>query len=44
MATARSDYERVHDRLMLEVPMLLENRVGYFDTCLVAIMKAQVIH
>ena len=42
VATSRADYERVHDRLMLEVPQLLDNRVDYFDTCLSAVMKAQV--
>lgn len=42
VTTARTDYERVHDRLMLEVPQLLEGRVEYFDVCLAAVMKAQV--
>lgn len=44
VSTARADYERVHDRLMLEVPQLLEGRVEYFDICLVAVMKAQSLY
>ena len=42
VTTARADYERVHDRLMLEIPQLLEGRVDYFDVCLFAVMNAQV--
>ncbi len=29
---------------MLEIPQLLEGRVGYFDICLFAVLKAQVIY
>lgn len=42
LASARTDYERIHDRLMQEIPQLLEGRVDYFDTCLFAVIKAQV--
>lgn len=40
--TARNDYERVQERLMQEIPQLLDGRVEYFDTCLFAVLKAQV--
>lgn len=43
VTTARTDYERVHERLMSEVPQLLEGRIEYFDVCVMAVMNAQVI-
>lgn len=42
VSRAHSDYERVHDRIMLEVPQLLEVRASYLEVCLVAAVKAQV--
>ena len=40
--SARTDYERVHDRLMQEIPQLLDGRVDFFDACLFAILRTQV--
>ena len=42
LASSKADYERVHSRLMHDMPQLYENRVGYFDQCLQAVIKAQV--
>lgn len=42
LASAKADYERVHGRLMQDMPQLYENRLGYFDHCLHAVIKAQV--
>ena len=42
VASAKADYERVHSRLMHDIPQLLDNRLGYFDQCLQAVIKAQV--
>jgi len=42
VSSARSDYERVHSRVMAEMPELYDGRVGYFDLCLQAVIKAQV--
>ena len=42
LASSKADYERVHSRLMYDMPRLYENRVGYFDQCLQAVIKAQV--
>ena len=42
LASAKADYERVHGRLMHDMPQLYDNRLGYFDQCLQAVIKAQV--
>lgn len=42
VSSARSDYERVHSRVMAEMPELYDGRVAYFDLCLQAVIKAQV--
>eukprot|EP00731_Ephydatia_muelleri_P020594 Em0013g321a len=42
--TARAEYERIHSRLMYEVPELCEQRVGYYETCLRASIKAQALY
>ena len=42
MMAARTDYERVHDRMMVEIPQLLEGGISYVDHCLCAVTKAQV--
>lgn len=42
VTTARADYERVHDRLMLEIPQLVDQRKSYFGACLQAVVNAQV--
>ena len=38
--TARTDYERVHDRLMQEIPQLIDGRLEYFGACIIAVLKA----
>ena len=42
VSRTRMDYERVHDRIMLEVPQLLEVRASYLEVCLMAAIRAQV--
>ena len=42
VSRARADYERVHDRIMLEVPQLLDVRASFLEVCLVAAVRAQV--
>ena len=42
LTRARSDYERIHDQLMLEVPQLVEVKGSYLDLCLLAVIRAQV--
>ena len=42
LSSAKQDYERVHGRLMQEMPDLFEGRVEYFDLSLQAVIKAQV--
>ena len=42
LSSAKADYERVHGRVMHDMPQLYENRLGYFDHCLQAVIKAQV--
>ena len=44
VSTARGDYERIHSRLMYEVPELCEQRVGYYETCVRASIKAQALY
>lgn len=44
LSSARSDYDRVHSRMMQEMPELYEGRVGYFDLCLQAVIKSQALH
>lgn len=41
-SSAKQDYERVHSRMMQEMPELFEGRVEYFDLSLQAVIKAQV--
>ena len=42
LSRTRVDYERVHERLMQEVPQLVQVKADYLDICLVAVVKAQV--
>lgn len=42
LSSAKQDYERVHGRMMQEMPELYEGRVEYFDLSLQAVIKAQV--
>jgi len=44
VSSARSDYERVHSRVMAEMPELYDGRVAYFDLCLQAVIKAQALY
>lgn len=44
VSTARADYERIHSRLMFEVPELCEQRVTYYETCMRATIKAQALY
>ncbi len=42
LSSTKQDYERVHSRMMQELPELYEGRVEYFDVSLQAVIKAQV--
>lgn len=42
VASARSDYERVHHRLMQELPQLYEGRVEFFEPCVTATQQSAV--
>lgn len=44
LASAKADYERVHGRLMHDMPKLYDNRLAYFDHCLQAVIKAQALY
>lgn len=42
LALSRADYDRIHQRMMQELPRVMEGRVAYFEHCLQAIIEAQV--
>ena len=42
LASRKADYERVHDRLMHDLPKLYDGRVDFFEPCLVAMVQSQV--
>ena len=42
VASAKSEYEKIHQRLMNELPQLYEKRIDLFDPCLTAMMSSQV--
>ena len=42
LTSAKTDYERVHQRMMAEIPELFEGRVGYFEHCVEAVIQTQV--
>ena len=44
VSTARADYERIHSRLMYEVPQLCDQRVAYYETCMKASIRSQALY
>jgi hypothetical protein len=44
LSLSRADYDRIHQRMMQELPKVMEGRVGYFEHCLQAIIEAQVLY
>jgi hypothetical protein len=44
LSSSRADYDRIHQRMMQELPRVLEGRVDYFEHCLQAIVEAQVLY
>lgn len=42
LSSSRADYDRIHQRMMQELPQVLETRVCYFEHCLQAVIQAQV--
>lgn len=42
LTSSRADYDRIHQRMMQELPRVLDGRVNYFEHCLQAIIEAQV--
>ena len=42
LSLSRADYDRIHQRMMQELPRVMEGRVAYFEHCLQAIIEAQV--
>lgn len=44
LTSSRADYERVQSRMMQEMPVLYQQRVGYFEFCLQAAIKSQALH
>jgi hypothetical protein len=42
LSSSRADYDRIHQRMMQELPQVLDGRVSYFEHCLQAVIEARV--
>ena len=42
LCSSRAEYDRIHQRMLQELPQVLEERVEYFEHCLQAVIEAQV--
>lgn len=42
VSSARSDYERVQQRLMVELPQVYQGRVDFFEPCVTAALQSEV--
>ena len=42
LASKKSEYERINERLMTEMPQLYDGRIDFFEPCVTAVIQSQV--
>lgn len=44
LASKKSEYERINERLMTEMPQLYDGRIDFFEPCVTAVIQSQLLY